>query len=213
VMGMARSGTSLTTSIIADMLLRNGSSDVVWRGGAPAYPVDKRNPHGYFERADVVALNYKYVRELTGASWATFPHGYAAGPALLNFSSAAASQTRRGFEKSAFAILQDMELHAPWVLKDVRFARTLPLWWPLLSAPVCVIPYRHPLEVAASSRLHSVSLWENYVVSALASARATNCPTLLVSYAKWLEPVAAQLVENGAKPLRGHRPVVPPELS
>jgi len=203
VMGMSRSGTSLTTSIIAALLRadpnserrgaeqRGSDGDGAWRGGGPAYPMDTRNPHGYFERKDAVLLNYKYVQEVSGASWTRFPANYASHPTLLNFSSPKSAPKRALFEFSARAILSDMEKHAPWVLKDVRFARTLPLWWPLLREPLCIIPYRHPLEVADSSIIHSVALWENYLTAAIASTRAMRCPTMLVSYSQWLEPAAA----------------------
>lgn len=46
--------------------------------------------------------------------------------------------------------------------------------------------------MAASSLLHSVTLWENYLTAALTSTRAMGCPTMLVSYADWLEPAAAK---------------------
>jgi hypothetical protein len=191
-MGMSRSGTSLTTSIIAALLRQGGHVDSSWRGGAGAYPTDRHNRNGYFERADAVALNYKYVFELTGRAWTQFPDDYAAFPHLLNFSAPGLSSKGAGFRSRAAAIVSDMEKHAPWVLKDVRFARTLPLWWPLLREPLCIIPYRHPLEVAASSQLHSITLWENYMTAALASVKALGCPTMLVSYADWLEPAAAR---------------------
>mmetsp|Transcript_10886 Transcript_10886/g.35070 ORF Transcript_10886/g.35070 Transcript_10886/m.35070 type:complete len:302 (-) Transcript_10886:384-1289(-) len=192
VMGMSRSGTSLTTSIIAALLRQGGDIDSSWRGSADAYPTDRRNRNGYFERADAVALNYKYVYDLTGSVWTHFPDDYAAHPHLLNFSAPGLASKRVAFQSRAASIVSDMEKHAPWVLKDVRFARTLPLWWPLLREPVCIIPYRHPLEVAASSLLHSVALWENYMTAALTSTRAMGCPTMLVSYADWLEPTAAK---------------------
>jgi len=81
---------------------------------------------------------------------------------------------------------------APWVLKDVRFARTLPLWWPLLSRPLCIIPFRHPVEVADSSVTQSISIWENYMVSALTASARLNCPVHLVSYDRWLHDARAQ---------------------
>ena len=95
-------------------------------------------------------------------------------------------------------ILADMDKRRPWVLKDVRFARMLPLWWPLLAAgAVCVIPYRNPLDVAASSILHSTRVWENYMSAALATTAALGCPTALVSYHDWTSGDA-----RGAAPAR-----------
>lgn len=171
VMGMSRSGSSLTTSIIAAML-RNGSrsDETAWRGLGRALPSDSANPGGYYEREDVVRLNYATISSVTGAGWTSFRPDHLLRPAALNASWRAPSG-RAKFEASARAILGDMDHHAPWVLKDVRFARTLPVWRPLLRRPLCVIPYRHPGEVASSSRLRSVRLWEEYVMSALTAAR------------------------------------------
>ncbi|EOD21254.1 hypothetical protein EMIHUDRAFT_241442 [Emiliania huxleyi CCMP1516] len=67
-MGMSRSGSSLTTSIIAAML-RNGSrsDETAWRGLGRALPSDSANPGGYYEREDVVRLNYATISSVTGA--------------------------------------------------------------------------------------------------------------------------------------------------
>jgi len=191
VMGMSRSGSSLTTSIIAAML-RNGSrsDETAWRGHGRALPSDSANPGGYYEREDVVRLNYATISSVTGAGWTSFRPDHLLRPAALNASWRAPSGRAR-FEASARGILEDMDHHAPWVLKDVRFARTLPVWRPLLRRPLCVIPYRHPGEAASSSRLRSVRLWEEYVMSALTAAREARCPTMLVSFRRWLAPVSA----------------------
>ena len=152
VFGMSRSGTSLATSLVAAML---GGGDASWRGpNGAAYPTDGRNRLGYFERRDVVALNYEVLRGLSG-SWTRFPMGFASRPVALNFS-AANGQKRVTFERNARAIVADMASRgAPFVLKDVRLARTLPLWEPLLRARslnlACILPFRHPFEVERSS--------------------------------------------------------------
>lgn len=61
-----------------------------------------------------------------------------------------ANQSKFNYE--ARKIVQDMDKYAPWVLKDPRFCILLPYWIPLLQDPICVIVFRHPLEVKASSR-------------------------------------------------------------
>ena len=104
-----------------------------------------------------MSLNYWVLKEL-GHPWTRFPAGFASRPSVLGWGSKNRSATRQRFEREAAKIVADMSRHAPgparaWVLKDVRFARTLPLWWPMLSQPLCIIPYRHPAEVASSSML------------------------------------------------------------
>ena len=110
----------------------------------------------------MVSLNYWVLKEL-GHPWTRFPAGFASRPSVLGWGSKNRSATRQRFESEAAKIVADMSRHAPgparaWVLKDVRFARTLPLWWPQLQRPVCIIPYRHPAEVASSSILKSAAL-------------------------------------------------------
>jgi len=59
---MSRSGTSLTTSIIAAV-----GAD--WHGTGPVYVrLMKKNPKGYFERKDLVDLYYPLLQYL-GVKW------------------------------------------------------------------------------------------------------------------------------------------------
>ncbi len=217
VMGMSRSGTSLTTSIVAELL--GGGRVATWRGSGKALPAGAANPLGYFERQDVVDLNYRLLNVCNASTWYTFPADHAHRPLALDASSCrpAALRHRLALMDTARYITSDMQHHAPWVLKDVRFARTLPLWAPLLDRPLCIIPYRHPAEVAASSSVPSdrVAVWTNYMLAALSSARAVGCPALLVSYERWLsaDSARAQLAElntflacSGVRELRATPP-------
>ena len=241
--GMSRSGTSLATSLVASLL--GDRSPAVWRGSGPSYPTDNRNRLGYFERHDLVRLNYDVLRSLSG-SWTHFPPGFAQQPAALNFSDAgvasgaaaaaahprglldllrsasgggsssssrsssssssgrsrggiargsagggsaggatsARASRRAAFEARAEPIVADMARRGvPFVLKDVRFARTLPLWAPLLRAHTrrlaCVIPFRHPAEVERSSITGGdrILLWRHYLLAALGALHtAAACP-------------------------------------
>lgn len=197
VFGMSRSGTSLTTSMVASLL---GGDAAVWRGHGAAYPTDSRNRLGYFERMDVVRLNYDTLRKIVGSGgWTRFAPDFASHPTALNFSAAPASERSRfqsSFEAHARPILRDMaSQNAPFVLKDVRFSRTLPLWAPLLRERVhrlaCVIPFRHPEEVERSSVTGGdrISLWRNYLLAALTSARSVCGAerTVLVEYDAWFD--------------------------
>ena len=76
VMSMSRSGTSLTTSLVASLL---GHQPQCWRGGAAAYPTDHANRLGYFERNDVIRLNHATLTSL-GSSWLSFPTNHVYSP-------------------------------------------------------------------------------------------------------------------------------------
>jgi len=176
VTGMSRSGTSLTTSIIAAL-----GAD--WRGTGPAYIrlMQKKNPKGYFERKDLVDLNYRLLRNL-GVKW----NKPLSKPGKLS------EVYRTDFLRVARPIINDMNKHNPWVLKDCRFSLTLPYWASLLYRPICVIVFRHPLEVKSSSITKSTAVWETYTTSALRNAQNFCAHRLLVSYRSLVsDPVGA----------------------
>lgn len=200
VFGMSRSGTSLATSLVSSII--DGQGDRPWRGGGAAYPTDSANRLGYFERGDLVQLNYRTLAEVGVRSWVTFDDAFATYPRAINASVHMSSERLRKFEQQASSILRDMvsaNQERPFVLKDVRLSRTLPLWAPLIRQrfsrqPVCLIPFRHPAEVALSSRMahvDRVTLWKNYMLAALASSRAIGCPTLLLDFDKWFASKAS----------------------
>jgi hypothetical protein len=207
VLGMSRSGSSLTTSIVAQLLCGGTVGDAAWRGGGAPLATDSANVHGYFERRDVVQLNYATVGQ-TGYNWHIFPPSFSSAPTALSPSPEKSIRSKSFasmFRKTAERIVTDMHASArkcPWVLKDVRFARTLPLWWSHLKGPTaCIIPYRHPSEVSQSSKMRMtdrVRLWQNYMLSALATARSLRCPTYLVSYERWLHLSNASRVSSAS---------------
>ena len=53
--------------------------------GAP-YPADHANPNGYYERRDVISLDYGTLRTIEKGAWYNFPPGFAQRPTLLNYS-------------------------------------------------------------------------------------------------------------------------------
>lgn len=148
-------------------------------------------------------LNYRALPELGIRSWVAFDDAFATYPRAINASTHMSAESKKKFEQKASSILRDMvsanQAQAPFVLKDVRLSRTLPLWAPLIRQrfsrqPVCLIPFRHPSEVALSSRMSHVdrvTLWKNYMLAALASARAVGCPTLLLDFDKWFASKAS----------------------
>ena len=200
VFGMTRSGTSLATSIIAALL---GGDARTWRGSGQPYPTDTHNVFGYFERDDVVRLNYKVLQWL-GISWTSFQPGFHLRPHAINLSTAwhGLRAARAQFESEAERIAADMAHHSPFVLKDARFARTAPLWAPVLASKArlaCVIPFRHPAEVAilacSCKSAQQDASRQSYILSALASAHAMRCPLLLLDYARWFNSSASRATQ------------------
>ena len=162
------------------------------------------NPTGHWERKDVLQLNVELLAS-AGCDYHT----------VSRFSGSRVSQDARNrFCESAAPVLLELDAHEPWVVKDPRLCLTLPFWRPLLETPICVLVYRHPLEVARSLADRDglpvevgVALWERYNLEALDNTH--SLPRVLVSYARLMqEPVdtlrllRSQLETAGAGELR-----------
>ncbi len=175
VLGMHRAGTSAITRLINLMGAYLAPEDQF----LPATP---DNPKGYWERIDVLQL-HEFVLDQMGADWhltsTVDPDRIA--PELL-----------ATFTQRARKILQGLESHRPWVMKDPRLCLLLPLWRPLLEAPICVHVVRHPLATARSLAkrdgfpLHfGMALWEQYNARALAVS--SSLPRFSVCYETLME--------------------------
>ncbi|MFZ4792187.1 MAG: hypothetical protein ACOYMW_15075, partial [Candidatus Competibacteraceae bacterium] len=178
VLGMHRSGTSAIARLINMMGADTGPSHLI---GEPAADNEK----GFWERQDVRDLNDALL-ETVGCTWddvACFVQDK-----LLKVEHAE-------LRIQAKCIIFNMDTHRPWVLKDPRLCLTLPFWLPFLEVPVCVLPYRSPLEIAKSlqsrngfSLVYGVALWEKYTVEALRASQ--GLPRINFSYPKLIsDPV------------------------
>ncbi len=174
VLGMHRSGTSALTRVLGLMGCHLGSDDELTPG-------DAENPKGYFERRDAWALD-EWLLERLGGSWhdVTRLDGEAV-PAELQVEFAARLQP----------ILERLEPHRPWAVKDPRLCLLLPSWRAGLSAPVGILLHRDPLEVARSLRKRDgfplaagLGLWERHTRDALRFT--AGMPRVLVRYADLL---------------------------
>ena len=112
------------------------------------------NPHGFWEREDVVALN-DAILAANGAAW------FSPSEPPLTVSEA----HRAAMHK----IMGKLPADASWLLKDPRQVITWPLWEPLLGDPALVYVYRSPLAVATSLQRRNgfplslgLLLWEYY---------------------------------------------------
>lgn len=178
VLGMHRSGTSATASALEAAGFRLG--DRLIEGA-------QDNPQGYFEHAGVVEVHERLLGALDRA-WddiRALPAGW------LDSRAAKAAADTLG------AIL-DNELAGPipWVVKDPRACRLLPLWQRVLGPrgirPACLFVVRHPDEVAASlmarDRLPGTAahlLWLRHMVEAEAESR--EWPRVVVPYSALLQ--------------------------
>lgn len=179
VLGMHRSGTSSVTNVIAAMGAYVGEEGEL-------LDATEANPRGHWERRDVYEVSQALLRQ-AGADWWR----------VSNFNAHAIAREPRDEALASFTpILDELDAHRPWVLKDPRLCLLLPVFRPLLSSPVAVVVNRDPVEVALSLRRRDgfplaagLALWEVYVRSALAAT--TNMPRVLVRYADLVaEPVA-----------------------
>jgi hypothetical protein len=153
-------------------------------------PANEFNARGYFESNDIVALHDK-VLDVLGLSWST--------PKFLT------RLHEEWWRLSALAPLKH-ELTAilkrqlagdtPFVFKDPRTARLLPLWNDIFSElavePVYVLAVRHPKAVAQSllrrdaiDPLHAELLWLERYVDCLVHAR--DRIIAIVNYDDWFQ--------------------------
>ena len=187
VLGMHRAGTSAVTRLINLMGAYLGPEEQF----LPATP---DNPKGYWERIDVLQL-HEWLLEKLNADWhlvsTVDPHQI--DPEL-----------RESFTQRARKILQGLEGHRPWVMKDPRLCLLLPLWLPLLEVPICVHVVRHPLATAHSLEKRDgfpvhfgAALWEHYAACSLLVS--SGLPRFSICYEQLVEqPVATTqaLYEN-----------------
>ena len=187
LVGMHRSGTSLLGSLLPAL-------GVPMPGELIA--ADTHNPEGYYERADITALQEQLLIDL-GRWWPSpagadpLPAGWLDHPAT----GAAASQLK---------LLLAAELQrqaAPWAIKDPRTSLLLPLWRRVaaeLQLPLkLVLSVRDPAEVMVSllqrdagaagmTARRAQQLWWHHNRQLLLDAE--TLPLLVLEYGAWFEP-------------------------
>jgi len=187
VLGMSRTGTSLTTRVLGlagvylgpeEELLDAGLRQLAGEGEDVLAKARSSNPEGHWEHYRLMRLNERILRSL-GGSWReppAMPPGWESAPGL-----AAEREEARALLFESFA---GREL---WGWKDPRNSLTLPFWQSLVPAMRFVICVRNPLDVAASlkrregmSVAQALALWRVYVAAAL--VHTAGQPRLLVRY-------------------------------
>lgn len=185
ICGMHRSGTSVVARLLNLMGLYFGPEGV-------GLPANIENPHGFWERRDVVALNDRLLASY-GASW------YDVAPFLARRRENDASNP---VAPAVAAKVLDIDASRPWFVKDPRLCLTLPFWRRWAERAIVVLCWRDPVAVAASlacrSELADIAfshddaraLWEAYYAEAVASSH--GMARIIVRYEDVLaDPIAA----------------------
>ncbi|MBI2214480.1 MAG: hypothetical protein HYU52_12610 [Acidobacteria bacterium] len=161
VLGVHRSGTSVLAESAIRLGLYGGATEEL--DGA-----DEWNANGYWEHRAVRALD----EELLFAVETDWFGGLAFDPAKLP------EERRPELDARATAIVESLDRHAPWVVKDPRMCVVLPYWRPLLTAPAFLVSLRHPVAVARSLRSRDgfpiqvgIAMWETQLLAALEASK------------------------------------------
>ena len=196
---MHRSGTSLLGSLLP-------ACGIAMPG--PLIAGDTHNPEGYFERADVTALQEQLLIDLE--RWWPAPRGMEPLPESW-------LHARRGQEAlQALIALLEPELarqQGPWAIKDPRSSLLLPLWQAAcqqLGLPLqLLLAVRDPAEVMVSlvRRDQAVTgmdgwraqrLWWHHNAQVLRQGQ--HLPLQVISYGHWFDPAAALQQLRGLAP-------------
>lgn len=121
IIGMPRSGTSLTAAVLARKGYYVGGSRLsAFQHG------DDHNPFGYFEADDVVERNVEIFRRVGFPfqnTWRFDPLSSEQARAIRDLAPTEADRE----------LVAAYDARAPWLWKDQRLCFTLPYWWKLLD--------------------------------------------------------------------------------
>jgi hypothetical protein len=170
VLGMHRSGTSLTASLLHQMGVDMGRN-CDWRGPA--------NPRGFYEDIAFLRTN-EYILRLAEGSWYNPP------PMDRITEVGRILALQRHIE----VLLRAKRGSGLWGWKDPRTALTIPIYMSYLDKPVFVCTHRNPLSIATSLHrrdnipieygLKLTATYESRVLSCL--LEYTECPRIHLSY-------------------------------
>ncbi len=181
VLGMHRSGTSAVAGFLAKAGFYAGTE-------ADLLPAAEDNPKGFFERADVNALNDGLLAELGGA-WDKPPARHVI------------EEEAPAWRPKVEEVLAGLSAEAgprPLVLKDPRISLALPAWLPFLEGRFAlVLVDRNPMDIALSVRRRdgrpiyvALALWQLYCTELLDGL--TGRRALVVHYETFVEDPGRQ---------------------
>lgn len=192
VLGMSRTGTSLTTRVLSiagvylgpeEELLQKDLRQLAGEGEAVLARARETNPQGFWEHYRMMRLNERILRRL-GGNWRQPPH--------LPAGWEASEELDPEREEARDLLEESFAGHVLWGWKDPRNSLTLPFWQRLLPDMHYVICLRNPLDVASSlqrrdglSIEQGISLWSTYVAGALVNTEGR--PRIFVPYESHFE--------------------------
>ena len=184
IAGMHRSGTSAVTGALSNL----GAALPKHLLGATS-----TNKRGHFEPSVIVELHDRLLEEIESRwyDWLPIPTNFFDSSLAIHY----ADSIRR-------ILLDEFENEPVMVLKDPRICRLIPLWKRIADISSfkihAVIPYRDPLEVAASinardgiSRYEGVLCWLRHVLDAERDSR--DLPRSFVRYDAFLSDWRSQI--------------------
>ncbi len=205
VIGMPRSGTSMTAAIFA----RQGyflAADT----NEELRPGDEHNPEGYFEAAGLVERNVHLFRRVGYTA-----HNSWLFQAITDLQADQLHTLERTHTDAQF--VGTYEQHSPWLWKDPRLCYTLGYWWPLLNPDTTrvLVLRRRPEETWNSFlRLEWREYNENeradvyqrinhHLTAAMKTIERLAIPHIVVHYDEYSQaPVAAADRINGCMGLQ-----------
>lgn len=189
VMGMHRSGTSMTAGILRQMGVNLGD-DLI--------SADSNNRAGYFESNEIVRNNAKILHSLD-RRW-TGPKGTL--EINLDFlDSEIKAQTRHNIKQEIRKLSNSGEV---WGIKDPRISRLLPFWHEILNdldvRVLFILCVRHPLEVAESiarrdglPQHQGQLLWLKHNEDAMVNSKTENMHVVIFN--RWFTDFDSQVVQ------------------
>jgi hypothetical protein len=176
VLGMHRSGTSVTTRVLNLLGLYLGPDEAM----VQSHP---NNPKGLYEHRELMLLNQGVLR-VVGGMWKEPPslsEGWERDAALDPLREQARDVIGRTFDGQSL-----------WGWKDPRTCLLLPFWQSVLPEMQYVICVRNPVDVAQSLEQrndlelsHGFDLWLRYVVDSIVATAGK--PRMFVFYEDYFE--------------------------
>jgi hypothetical protein len=198
IVGMARSGTSLTAGMFARRGYFVGRTE-----HADRHFGKYRNPFGYFEADQLIEENVKVLHAAGYPFHNTWLFEPISDSAVEEIYRLQPSEEHRRF-------IQSYDEVSPWVWKDPRLCFTLPYWWKLInpSRTGAIVVHRDPSDIYLSfrrlgwcpsgkaARGRVIDLVEQHMSAASNAIESLRIPYITVDYADYIrapEVVALRL--------------------